>query len=46
MSDAVQSKATGNSGGPTPVYAPAMVFLGAWGILLAVLNMFSMAHPT
>jgi len=46
MSDAVQSKGTKNRGGHTPVYAPAMVFLGAWGLLLAVLNMFSMAHPT
>ena len=32
--------------GPVPVYAPAMVFMGAWGVLLAFLNMFSMAHPT
>lgn len=47
MSDkAVPSKATENSSGSAPFYAPAMVFLGAWGLLLAVLNMFSMAHPT
>ena len=31
--------------GPVPVYAPAMVFMGAWGVLLAFLNMFSMALP-
>ena len=28
------------------MYAPALVFIGAWGLLLAALNMFSMAHPT
>ena len=29
-----------------PAYAHALVFLGLWGLLLAVLNMFSLAHPT
>ena len=32
--------------GNVPVYASAMVFLGVWGLVLAALNMFSMAHPT
>ena len=32
--------------GNVPVYASAMVFLGVWGLVLATLNMFSMAHPT
>ena len=31
---------------PVPVYASALVFLGVWGLVLAALNMFSMAHPT
>lgn len=44
--DAGSHKTTQKVDGPIPVYAPAMVFLGAWGLLLAVLNMFSMAHPT
>ena len=47
MSDDGSSTSTSEKlAGPVPVYAPAMVFLGAWGVLLAVLNMFSMAHPT
>jgi len=47
MSDDGASTSTSEkSAGPVPVYAPAMVFLGAWGVLLAALNMFSMAHPT
>ena len=32
--------------GNVPVYASATVFLGVWGLVLAALNMFSMAHPT
>ena len=32
--------------GKVPVYASALVFLGVWGLVLAALNMFSMAHPT
>lgn len=44
--DAGSHKATQKVDGPIPVHAPAMVFIGAWGLLLAVLNMFSMAHPT
>jgi hypothetical protein len=35
-------KMTGN----VPVYASAMVFIGVWGLVLAGLNMFGMAHPT
>lgn len=47
MSDDVASNSTSEkSAGPAPVYASAMIFLGAWGVLLAALNMFSMAHPT
>lgn len=43
--DAGGTDTTKKVDGPVPVYAPAMVFMGAWGILLAVLNMFSMALP-
>ena len=32
--------------GNVPAYASALVFLGIWGLVLAGLNMFSMAHPT
>ena len=43
MSDDVTGQSmTGN----VPVYASAMVFIGVWGMVLAFLNMFSMAHPT
>jgi hypothetical protein len=44
--DAVGKSANQIANGPIPVYAPAMVFMGAWGLLLAGLNFFSMAHPT
>ncbi len=44
--DAGSANTTQKVGGPVPVYAPAMVFMGAWGLLLAALNFFSMAHPT
>ena len=40
--DATSQTMTGN----VPVYASAMVFVGVWGLVLAGLNMFSMAHPT
>tara|TARA_B100000524_G_scaffold271510_1_gene149760 strand:+ start:2014 stop:2562 length:549 start_codon:yes stop_codon:yes gene_type:complete len=43
MSDDVTGQTmTGN----VPVYASAMVFIGVWGLVLAGLNMFGMAHPT
>ena len=43
MSDDVDGQTmTGN----VPVYASAMVFIGVWGLVLAGLNMFNMAHPT
>ena len=32
--------------GNVPAYASGLVFLGAWGLVLATLNMFSLAHPT
>ena len=32
--------------GNVPAYASGLMFLGAWGLVLAVLNMFSLAHPT
>jgi hypothetical protein len=43
--DAGGTDTTKKVDGPVPVYAPAMVFMGAWGVLLAVLNMFSLALP-
>ncbi|RJU92847.1 MAG: hypothetical protein DWC01_01260 [Candidatus Poseidoniales archaeon] len=35
-----------SSDGTVPFYSNWFIILGAWGLLLAVLNMFSMAHPT
>ena len=32
--------------GNVPAYASGLVFLGAWGLVLATLNMLSLAHPT
>lgn len=32
--------------GTVPFYSNWFIILGAWGLLLAVLNMMSMAHPT
>ncbi|RJV00327.1 MAG: hypothetical protein DWC10_00195 [Candidatus Poseidoniales archaeon] len=47
MSDEnVSGDASNLVGEPVPMYAAAMVFIGAWGLLLSILNMFSMAHPT
>jgi hypothetical protein len=47
MSDDVDSSGEHKTtGGPVPAYASASVFIGAWGLLLAALNMYSMAHPT
>ena len=40
----VDSKA--GSGEPVPAYAEWFMLLGIWGLMLAVLNMFGMAHPT
>ena len=40
----VVSKA--GSGEPVPAYAEWFMLLGVWGLMLAVLNMFGMAHPT
>ena len=34
------------TGEPVPAYANWFVLIGVWGLLLAVLNMFGMAHPT
>ena len=44
--DGVSDDSAKLTGEPVPMYAPALVFIGAWGLLLAALNMFSMAHPT
>jgi len=44
MSDGSHSPES-NATGHVPAYAPALVYLGLWGLLLAVLNMFSMATP-
>ncbi len=43
--DNVDSSET-SSDGSVPFYSNWFIILGAWGLLLAVLNMFSMAHPT
>ena len=43
MSDDATAQSTT---GKVPVYASVMVCVGLWGLLLAVLNMFSMVHPT
>ena len=43
MSDDATAQSTT---GKVPVYASVMVCVGFWGLVLAVLNMFGMIHPT
>ena len=43
MSDDATAQTTA---GKVPVYASVMVCVGLWGLVLAVLNMFGMIHPT
>lgn len=43
MSDDATAQSTT---GKVPLYASVMVCVGLWGLVLAVLNMFGMIHPT